>query len=420
MPVKGESQRGSPAGASSDSTILEYGRCCLPDMKHTRGLEQDSGAMPVYLDCNATAPLDPSVKKAVTRWLCEEIGNAGSRTHVYGLAAKRAVQAAREQVASVVDARDDEVIFTSGATESNNIAILGLAQLGHDRNRRHVVSTEIEHKAVLEPLESLSESGFEVTLLKPDSMGMVSPDSVEDAIRPDTLLVTVMHANNETGVIQPVSEIASRLKGHAAFLHVDAAQGFGKDLDSLRSQRIDLISVSSHKIYGPVGVGALVARRRGYSRAPLRPLAFGGGQEAGLRPGTVPVPLVVGLGVASEIAERDAQVRAERTRAIRDEALQALSPLGIRLHSNLDHTLSHVINFSVPDVDSEAIILAVKDLAAVSNGSACTSQRYSPSHVLTAMGLPEDAVSGAVRLSWCHMTSDVDWPAIAARIDSLR
>lgn len=229
-----------------------------------------------------------------------------------------------------------------------------------------------------------------------------------------------MHVNNETGVLQPITEVASRLSGHPAFFHVDAAQGFGKDLDSLRLPRIDLISVSSHKIYGPVGVGALVARRRGFTRPPLQPLAFGGGQEGGIRPGTIPVPLVVGFGLAAEIAQRDADSRAKRSQAIRENALKALGQLGIRLHSKLDQTLPHVLNFSVPGVDSEALMLAIKDIAAVSNGSACTSQSYEPSHVLTAMGLPTDAVSGAVRLSWCHLTPDVEWPAIAARIASLR
>ena len=389
-------------------------------MKQTIAKPHTATPSPVYLDCNATAPLEPSVQEAVSHWFCNEIGNAGSRTHSYGLAAKRAVQAARSQVAAVVDASEDEVLFTSGATESNNIAILGLAAFGRSEGRRHIVSTAIEHKAVLEPLEALAKRGFDVTLVKPDSAGLVTANSVEEALRPETLLVSVMHANNETGVLQPVAEIASRMSTHAAFLHVDAAQGFGKDLDSLRSPRIDLISVSSHKIYGPVGVGALVARRRAFKRPPIEPLAFGGGQEAGIRPGTIPVPLVVGLGEAAKLARQDASKRAKRASTIRDNALQALTPLGIRLHSRLEQTLPHVINFSVPGVDSEALMLAVKDIAAVSNGSACTSQSYKPSHVLTVMGLPEEAISGAIRVSWCHMTPDVDWNTIADRINSIR
>ena len=389
-------------------------------MKHTNAMRDIGSTNPAYLDCNATAPLEPRVQEAVSHWFSAKVGNAGSRTHVFGLAAKRAVQAARAQVAAVVAATEDEVLFTSGATESNNIAILGLDAFGRRESRRHIVSTAIEHKAVLEPVEALASRGFDVTLVKPDSSGAVSADSVEEALRPDTLLVSFMHVNNETGVIQPVAEIASRLETHDAFLHVDAAQGFGKDLETLRSARIDLISVSSHKIYGPVGVGALVARRRGFARPPLEPLFFGGGQETGLRPGTIPVPLVVGLGLASELARQDAGKRAERSAAIREEALAAFYPLGIRLHSSLEQTLPHVLNFSVPGVDSEALMVAVKDIAAISNGSACTSQSYQPSHVLKSMNLPDEAISGAVRLSWCHMTPSVDWTNIASRIDSLR
>ena len=388
--------------------------------KTNSGHEMTINTRPVYLDCNATAPLEPAVQEAVSHWFSVAIGNAGSRTHTYGLAAKRAVQAARAEVAAVVCAREDEVLFTSGATESNNIAILGLAEFGKCEGRCHVVSTAIEHKAVLEPLHVLVSKGFEVTLVKPDSTGMVHAESVAGALRPDTILVSVMHANNETGVLQPIAEIASSLVSHPAFLHVDAAQGFGKDLETLQSTRIDLISVSSHKIYGPVGVGALIARRRGFVRPPIEPLIFGGGQEGGLRPGTIPVPLVVGLGLAAKLAKETSERRAERAAEIRADALAALRPLGIRVHSTLEHTLPHVLNFSVPGVDSEALMVAVKDVVAISNGSACTSQDYQPSHVLVAMGLPDDAISGAVRLSWCHMTPRVDWTLLAERIDSLR
>ena len=243
--------------------------------------------------------MEPAVRDALVRWLTNEVGNAGSRTHEYGLRAKRAVQAAREQVAAVVDAKVDEVVFTSGATESNNIAILGLAPFGEDTGRRHIVSTAIEHKAVLEPLEELEGRGFEVTLVKPGPSGAVSAAAVRDTLRPDTLLVTVMHANNETGVLQPIAEIAELLAYHEAYLHVDAAQGYGKELASLRAKRIDLISVSSHKIYGPVGIGALIARRRVFKKPPLVPLTLGGGQERGLRPGTLPVPLIIAFGVAA-------------------------------------------------------------------------------------------------------------------------
>lgn len=374
--------------------------------------------LPVYLDCNATAPPEPAVHEAVSRWFARSIGNAGSRTHGYGLAAKRAVQTAREQVAAVVDAKEDEVFFTSGATESNNIAILGLAAYGTQHGLTHVVSTAIEHKAVLEPLEALKGQGFEVTLVPPDRWGMVSADEVRAAMRPNTLLVSMMQVNNETGVRLPVAEVASRITAHRAFLHVDAAQGFGKELEPLCSRRIDLISVSSHKVYGPMGIGALIARRRGYERIPLQPLAFGGGQERGLRPGTIPVPLVVGLGLAANIARRDVKPRRQRVEAIRQAAIDALSPLDPRFHTLPAQTLPHVLNLSVPGIDSEALMLVLKNLVAISNGSACTSQSYKPSHVLKAMNLPADAVSGAVRLSWCHMTPDVDWQLIAQRIRS--
>ncbi len=374
----------------------------------------------VYLDCNATAPLEPVVLDAMTRWWSEDVGNAGSRTHGHGLRAKKAVERAREEVADLVDAPPDEVLFTSGATESNNLAILGLEASGVARGRRHIVSTAIEHKAVLEPLAALRHRGFELTLVPPDSTGAVSVDAVEAAVRPDTLLVSVMHVNNETGVRQPIGPISSLLERHEAYFHVDAAQGFGKDLETLRSPRIDLISISSHKIYGPVGVGALISRRRGFYSVPLEPLTYGGGQERALRPGTLPVPLIVGLGVAAREAAANATERQRRCAAIRAQALGSLVSVGIRLHGDPERVLPHVLNFSVAGVDSEALMVAMKDLVAVSNGSACTSQQYAPSHVLEAMRLPQEAIDGAVRMSWCHMTPDVDWHEIARRIQSLR
>ena len=388
-------------------------------MKHTF-VSKHIQRSAVYLDCNATAPLEPVVRESLIRWLSCEIGNAGSRTHEYGVRANRAVQAAREQVAAVFGQSANEIIFTSGATESNNMAVLGIAPHGEAGDRRHIVSTAIEHKAVLEPLEALAARGFDVTLVKPEATGAVRADAVQAALRPNTLLVSVMHVNNETGVRQPIEEIAAVLEDHDAYFHVDAAQGFGKDLNGLRCQRIDLISISSHKVYGPVGVGALAIRRRGFKKPPLAPLSYGGGQERGLRPGTLPVPLIIGFGLAAELALKNSRERQVRCNAIRAEALAALEPLGIRIHADPERTLPHVLNFSVDGVDSEALMVAIKDLAAVSNGSACTSQSYEPSHVLAAMGLPEEAIAGAVRLSWCHMTPDVDWRAIARRIGSLR
>ena len=388
-------------------------------MKHTFASKSIQAARPVYLDCNATTPLEPAARDALVHWLTEEVGNAGSRTHEYGLRAKRAVQHARKQVAAVVDARVDEVLFTSGATESNNLAILGLAPHGDTLGHRHIVSSTIEHKAVLEPLEELERRGFEVTLVQPGPTGAVSAAAVRHAVRSDTLLVSVMHANNETGVIQPIAEIAEMLADHEAFFHVDAAQGYGKEIDDLLSKRIDLISISSHKVYGPVGIGALIARRRSFKKLPLVPLAVGGGQERGLRPGTLPAPLIIAFGVAADCALTDHRARRKRCQTIRRDALVALNKLALRFHGGPERVLPHVINFSVPGMDSEAIMIALKDVAAVSNGSACTSQSYQPSHVLEAMNLPKDAIAGSIRLSWCHMTPRFNWTTIADRIASL-
>lgn len=375
---------------------------------------------PVYLDCNATSPVDPRVQSEVLRYMAEEYGNAGSRTHGYGQVAKERIIRARQQVASVVTAKPEEVIFTSGATESNNLALLGLAAHGEQTGRRHIVSTTIEHKAVLEPLEVLSKRGFEVTLVPPTHGGWVDPAEVAKAIRPDTLLVSVMAANNETGVIQPLAEIAQILADHKAYFHVDGAQAYGKLIEQLRLARIDLLSISGHKVYAPKGVGALVTRRRGYSRVPLEPIMYGGGQERGLRPGTLPVALIAGIGLASEIALQEHESRAADCAAFKSELLQALAPLDVAFNGDPDRTVPHTVNFSVPGIDSEAAIVALKDVIAISNGSACTSQSYEPSHVLASMGMPDERTAGALRLSWSHLTPPVDWRQIVDRLDRIR
>ncbi|QNE18710.1 cysteine desulfurase DndA [Kribbella qitaiheensis] len=375
---------------------------------------------PVYLDCNATSPMDPLVQAEVLRFMAEEYGNAGSRTHGYGQVAKERIIRARQQVADVVTAKPEEVIFTSGATESNNLALLGLAAYGEQMGRRHIVSTTIEHKAVLEPLEVLSKRGFEVTLVPPTSGGWVDPQEIARAMRPDTLLVSVMAANNETGVVQPLEEIGRLLADHEAYFHVDGAQAYGKLIDQLRLARIDLLSISGHKVYAPKGVGALITRRRGYKRVPLEPLMYGGGQERGLRPGTLPVALIAGLGLASEIALKEHENRAELCAVFRGELLSALEPLNVTYNGDLDRTVPHTLNFSVPGVDSEAAIVALKDIVAISNGSACTSQSYEPSHVLTTMGISDEQTAGALRVSWSHLTPRVDWTQLVERLDRLR
>jgi cysteine desulfurase len=384
-----------------------------------RTLKNKANNSPVYLDCNATTPLDPEVKEVLFRYLTEEFGNEGSRTHEYGSRAKQAVQKARDQVAAVVGAKRDEVIFTSGATESNNLAILGLSDYGKKQSKLHLIGTRLEHKAVIEPLEAMEKQGFEVTWLNSDDQGRVDVDQLKQALRPDTLLVSIMASNNETGVRQPLAEICEILEGHDAFFHTDAAQAFGKDIEPLRSGRIDLISVSGHKIYAPKGIGALILRRRGYDRPPLKPLFYGGGQERGLRPGTLPVAHVAALGMAAETAMKNHEKRRKHCRKIKDAALAAFSSLAPRIHGRPDETMDHVLNLAFRGIDSEALIVALKDLVAISNGSACTSSSYTPSHVIKAMGYSDDEANEAIRLSWCYLTPEVDWTGIAARVRNL-
>jgi cysteine desulfurase len=369
-----------------------------------------------YMDCNATSPVEPKVAGEVMLYLTEEYGNAGSRTHDFGARAKSAVATARGRVAALAGAEDDEVVFTSGATESNNLAILGLAEYGEQTGRKHIVSTMIEHKAVLEPLEVLRARGFEVSLVHPSAGGFVQPGDVQRDLRGDTLLVSVMHVNNETGIEQPITEIAQSLAGSDAFLHVDAAQGFGKVPLVLKNSRIDLMSVSAHKLYGPKGVGALIARRRDYQAPPLCPLLHGGGQERGLRAGTLPVELIVGFGVACDLARQEVAQRRERCDEIRRGLLRLVERLGGVLNGNEDRCMTHVLNISFPGVDSEAAIVSLKGLVAVSNGSACTSASYTPSHVLTAMGLDSERAEQALRFSWCHMTEEPDWDIVYERL----
>jgi cysteine desulfurase len=384
--------------------------------------------MTIYLDCNATTPVEPEVRDAVIRYMVDELGNAGSRTHEFGARAQEAAQRARAQVAAVAGASTDEVTFTSGATESDNLALLGLAAHGEKAGRRHLVTTAIEHRAVLEPLAALAARGFEVTTVWPTAGGWVDPAALLAAVRADTLAVSVMHANNETGVVQPIAEIAERLGDRGAYLHVDAAQGFGKELEMLRHPRIDLVSVSGHKLFAPQGVGALIARRRGHLRPPVTPLMFGGGQERGLRPGTLPVHLVVGLGIAAETAARDAGARARACRTFRERALSALAPLEPTVHGDLSRALPHVLNLSFAGVSSEALMVAWRGLVAVSNGAACTAREYAGrhagrhagSHVLRAMGASDDAVRGAVRLSWSHRTPEPEWERVVAAVRRLR
>jgi len=376
--------------------------------------------MPAYLDCNATTPVEKDVAREVQRFLVEEFGNPASPVHMYGTIARMAVEKARRDVAAVVAAQADDVIFTSGATESNNLALRGIAEAGLKSGCTHVICSAIEHKAVLEPVESLKKQGFEVTILPVLGSGIVSVAALTEALRPETLCVSIMHVNNETGVVQPLDEVADALADHPAWLHVDAAQGFGKELELLRLQRVDLISISAHKIFGPKGVGALIRRRRGEEYPPLTPLMLGGGQEQGLRPGTLAAHSIVGLGAAARIALRDLQARREACLAFKKEMLAALVPLGAVVHGDPQRTLPHTVNLSLPGVEAHLALSSLKNLLAFSNGSACTAHTQEPSHVLQAMGVQGSLLDEAIRLSWCHLTDQVDWSQVCSVIRQLQ
>ncbi len=367
---------------------------------------------------NATAPVLNEVADLVRKMFLDEYGNAGSRTHEFGANAKKSVEKARKQVAEVVDADKSEVIFTSGATESNNIAILGLREFGEQESKKHIITTRIEHKAVLEPIEYLVKNGFEVSFLEVDESGVVDFNNLKQLLREDTLLVSIMHVNNETGSIQPITDICDALELSEAYLHIDAAQSFGKMSDYLKNKRIDLISASGHKIYAPKGVGALIMRKRGFLKPPLKPIMFGGGQEKGLRPGTLAVPLIAGFGLACEIAQKNALAWQKHAQKLKDELIAALNTLDAQY--NGENTSPFVLNFSVPGINSEAAMVMLKGIAAVSNGSACTSSSYTPSHVLTAMELDEKRIAGAIRVSWGHMTESLPITEIVEKLKQLK
>ncbi|MER6086829.1 cysteine desulfurase DndA [Streptomyces bluensis] len=376
--------------------------------------------MVTYLDAAATTRVDPRVAEVVLHWMTEDFGNAGSRTHEYGSRAKRAVQQARQHLASTFNAEVDEVIFTSGATESNNIALLGLARHGEESGRRHIITSAIEHKAVIEPLEYLQSRGFEVDFIEPGPSGRVTVEAVMERLRPDTLLVSLMHVNNETGVVQPIVDLARKLRETPTFMHVDAAQGYGKLTQDLTAP-IDLISVSGHKIGGPKGIGMLVARHRGWDTLPLKPIMFGGGQERGLRPGTLPVPLIMGLAEAAKIFHKEHARWSQDAAAFRTRLLDALSKTRFQINGDQEHSVPHIVNLTFDGVDAEALIVMLKDQVAVATGSACTSASYTPSHVLTAMGLPEEVASNGLRLSWFpSQATDLDATELADTIARLQ
>lgn len=364
--------------------------------------------------------MEPVVAEVVRRFMETDYGNPASPVHDFGTFARMAVEKARGEVAEVVAARRDDVIFTSGATEANNLAILGLSAYGISTGRSHLISTEIEHKAVLGPLEELVARGYEVDLLPVGNDGRVRVKDLLTVLRPDTLLVSVMHVNNETGIIQPLPEIATALEGHPAFLHTDAAQGFGKEINPLRSRRIDMISISGHKIYGPKGVGALVTRKRDGVCPPLKPLMYGGGQEQGLRPGTLPAPLIAGLGTAARMAGRNHVERADANRQFRHRVLTALAPLNPIINGDPTLALPNAVNLIIPRIPAEKTIAALKELIAISSSSACTAGDSAPSHVLTAMKVPPASAGCSIRLAWSHLTPEPDWAHIVSILQELQ
>lgn len=377
----------------------------------------------IYLDSNATNPLEPAILEAMLPFFTHEIGNASSQSHSHGARAKQAVEAARRQIAALVDASAGDVVFTSGATEANNLAILGLAASlpqGNVKGKRpHIITSAIEHKSVLDPALRLQNQGFDVELLSPNPGGWVEADTLANALREETLLVSLMHVNNETGVIQPIDAYADILADHPAYLHVDACQGFGRELTMPRLQRIDLMSINAHKIFGPRGIGALITRPRRYDYPPITPLFFGGSQERGLRPGTPPVPLIVGFGEAARMALADHAPRHDAMIAMGKLAREAFIPLNPTIHGDPERVLPHVLNLSFPGVSAQSLFLVLKGIAAFSNGAACSSGATTDSHVLRAMGIDPDTCRGAVRFSWSHLTPSPPWQLMSAKIKDL-
>ena len=373
---------------------------------------------PVYLDHQATTPLDPRALEAMLPWLTGDFGNAASRQHAYGWAAESAVAAAREEIAAALGAAPAEVVFTSGATESNNLAILGAARAGRSRGG-HVVTSAAEHRAVLDPCRQLEAEGFEVTVLVPDATGRVDAAAVAAALTGETVLVSIMAANNEVGTLNPVAEIAALCAERGVLFHTDAAQAFGKvPLDV--SAGVGLASLSAHKVHGPKGVGALYARSR--PRVPLSPLVFGGGHEKGLRSGTLNVPAIVGFGAAVKIARREGEAERLRLAGLRDRLDGAIRGAfdGVRLNGHPSERLPGNLNLSFEGVDGERLISSLRDLA-VSSGSACTTASAEPSHVLRALGVPEALAKATLRFGLGRFTTaaEVDFAA-ATVVDTVR
>jgi cysteine desulfurase len=361
----------------------------------------------VYLDNAATTAVDPRVAAAMADVLADENaqGNPSSASHVHGARALAKVEAARAQVAALIHAEPAAIVWTSGATESNNLAILGAARFAPEPNR-HLVTARTEHKSVLDPCRQLEHEGCQVTYLKPDSDGLVQPGQVARALQPHTRLVSIMHVNNETGVVQDVGAIGRLCRERGILFHVDAAQGAGKIPVDVEAQNIDLLSLTGHKLYGPKGIGALFVRRQ--PRIGLVPLVFGGGQEGGLRSGTLPTHQIVGFGIACEIAAREMGTDAERIEGLRARLWHGLSELGDVVHNgHASQRIAHILNVSFQGVEGESLLAGLREIA-VSSGSACNSATGEPSYVLRALGRSDALAQSSLRFGLGRFTSIAD------------
>lgn len=375
--------------------------------------------MAVYLDYNASSPVDERVLERMIEVYRLHFGNADSRTHVFGTDVKEIVSTSRKSIASILGVDSTDLFFTSGSTESNNMAILGLLEYAQTSGRNHFITTAIEHKSVLEAMKFLQSRGCTVDFVAPDASGRIKANQILDLVTDKTLLVSVMHVNSETGIIQPIEEIGDALAGTSTYFHIDATQGFGKLNDSLRCTKYDMMSLTAHKLGGPQGIGALILKRgRNYKRPPVKPLMYGGQQERGYRPGTTPVALVAGFALATELCDKEASEHLSACAKIKESFLSAVSGLDYAINGDPQYCLPSTINISFKGVDAEGIFLATKDDYAFSNGSACNSGSHAPSYVLEAMGLPESRINEAIRISWSYNTK-VDFNELIKYIKSI-
>jgi len=358
--------------------------------------------LPIYLDYSATTPVDPRVVDKMIPYLREHFGNAASRSHAFGWEAEKAVEEAREQVAKLVNADPREIIWTSGATESTNLAIKGAAHFYKDKGR-HLITVKTEHKATLDTLRELEREGFEVSYLDVQEDGLIDLDLLKATLRPDTILVSVMFVNNEIGVIQDIAAIGELCRGKGIVFHCDAAQATGKVVIDLASLKVDLMSFSAHKTYGPKGMGALYVRRK--PRVRLEAQMHGGGHERGLRSGTLPTHQIVGIGEAFRLAREEMATENERIRMLRDRLLKGLLEIEeVYVNGDLERRVPHNLNMSFNFVEGESLIMAIKDIA-VSSGSACTSASLEPSYVLRALGRSDELAHSSIRFSVGRFTT---------------